>query len=78
MADKKAHRIAVLWRGDRSARHAATPQNSRFHRIFEELAALSIHAEPAIFAEEFADEVREQLMKVDGELVWVRVGRSDP
>ena len=75
MADKKARRIAVLWRGDRAARHAATPQNSRFHRIFEELAALSIHAEPAVFAEEFADEVP----RAAYESRWrARVGRSDP
>jgi hypothetical protein len=64
-------RLAVLWRGDREARRSATPQNNRFHRVFEELAALSIHAEPAVFDEDFADEVHEQLMKVDGVLVWV-------
>jgi hypothetical protein len=64
-------RIAVLWRGDREARRAATPQNNRYHRIFEELAALGIHAEPAVYDEAFADEVREQLLAVDGVLVWV-------
>src|SRR5207244_3097349 len=65
------HRIAVLWRGDREARQAATPQNNRYHRVFEELAALSIHAEPAVYADEVAEEVREQLLAVDGVLVWV-------
>jgi hypothetical protein len=30
----KRNRIAILWRGDREARRAATPQNNRFHRIF--------------------------------------------
>ena len=43
MANVKQRRIAVLWRGDREARRAATPQNNRYHRIFEELAALGIH-----------------------------------
>src|SRR5712671_2167047 len=71
MADTKPFKIAVLWRGDRAARHAATPQNNRYHRIFEELAALGIHAEPAIYDEAFADEVREQLLTNDGVLVWV-------
>jgi hypothetical protein len=42
MADVKSCRIAALWRGDRAARRAATPQNNRFHRVFEELAALGI------------------------------------
>src|SRR5882762_3458430 len=71
MADTKPYSIAVLWRGDREARLAATPQNNRYHRIFEELAALGIHAEPAIYDEELADEVRAQLLAVDGVLVWV-------
>ena len=64
-------RVAIVWRGDREARRSATPQNNRFHRVFEELAARGIDAEPAVFDELFADEVREQLMTVDGVLVWV-------
>ena len=71
MMDRSNFKIAILWRGDREARHAATPQNNRYHRIFEELAALGIAAEPAVFDEEFVDEVREQLLAADGVLVWV-------
>jgi len=71
MADTKSYKIAVLWRGDREARQAATPQNNRYYRIFEELAALGIHAEPAVYDEAFADQVREQLLTADGVLVWV-------
>jgi hypothetical protein len=71
MADTKSYRIAVLWRGDREARRAATPQNSRYHSVFEELTSLGIHAEPAVYAEDMAEEVREQLLAVDGVLVWV-------
>ena len=66
-----SYRVAVVWRGDRETRQAATPQNNRYHRIFEELAALGITAEPAVFDEEFAAEVREQLLKADAVLVWV-------
>src|SRR5690242_6181201 len=66
-----APRIAILWRGDREARRNATPANNRFHRVFEELAAIGIDAEPAVYDEEFAEEVREQLLGVDGVLVWV-------
>ena len=69
--DPKPYKIAILWRGDAAARQAATPQNNRFHRIFEELAAVGIDAEPAVYDEEFADEVREQLLTTDGALVWV-------
>ena len=64
-------RIAILWRGDREARRTASAQNNRYHRSFEELSGLGIHAEPAVYDEEFADEVCEQLLKVDGVLVWV-------
>jgi hypothetical protein len=65
------HTVVILWRGDAAARQDATPQNNRFYRIFEELAAVGIHAEPAVYDEEFADEVREQLLAADGVLVWV-------
>ena len=71
MAAGKPFRIAIVWRGDGAARRTATPQNNRYHRIFEELAALGIEAEPAVFDEDFAGEVREQLLAVDGVLVWV-------
>ncbi len=69
--DVKPYRVAVLWRGDAEAKRTATPQNNRFHRIFTELAALGIHPEPAVYADDIVDEVREQLIAVDGVLVWV-------
>jgi hypothetical protein len=71
MTDVKPYRVAVLWRGDREARRAATPQNNRFHRVFEELAALGIDTEPAVYDDDIADEVHDQLLAVDGVLVWV-------
>jgi hypothetical protein len=64
-------KIAILWRGDAEARRTATPQNNRFHRVFQELAAIGIDPEPAVYDEEFAAEVRRQLLTVDGVLVWV-------
>jgi len=66
--DPKPFKIAILWRGDTEARRAATPHNNRFYRIFEELADLGIKAEPAVYDEAFADEVREQLLSADGGL----------
>src|SRR6516165_8717518 len=67
----KRYKIAILWRGDRAARAAATPHNNRYHPIFAELQGLGIDAEPAVYAEDLLDEVRAQLMKVQGVLVWV-------
>jgi hypothetical protein len=71
MTKQKRYRVAILWRGDHEARRTATPQNNRFHCIFEELTALDIHAEPAVYADDIVDEVRQQLLAVDGVLVWV-------
>ncbi len=65
------HRIGILWRGDRDARVKATTKNTRLVRIFEALEAEGIRAEPVVYAEEFGDEVRTQLLGLDGVLVWV-------
>jgi Domain of unknown function (DUF6815) len=64
-------KLALLWRGDREARRQATADNNRWHQIFAALKALGIQAEPAVYCEEVTEEVRDQLLKVDGVLVWV-------
>lgn len=66
-----ARTVAILWRGDAAARRDATPQNSRFVRVFEALAASGIEARPIVYDEEFADVARDELLAVDGVLVWV-------
>jgi hypothetical protein len=71
------HKIAIVWRGDPAARAAATPQNNRYHRIFSELQALGIEAEPAVYCEEMQDDLYAQLMRVDGVLVWVNPLEGD-
>lgn len=63
--------IAILWRGDDTARREASPHNNRFVRVFEALAASGIAAGPVVYDETFADRVRDQLLRVDGVLVWV-------
>lgn len=63
--------VAILCRGDATARRDATPQNSRFVRVFEALAAAGIEARPVVYDETFADAVRDELLAVDGVLVWV-------
>jgi hypothetical protein len=71
LAAGETGRVALLWRGDRQARRNATPHNNRLSQVFEALASLGIHAESAVYADDMAAEVREQLLKVDGVLVWV-------
>ena len=72
-----SNNVAILWRGDAAARAEATPQNNRFHKIFAALEAHGINAEPAVYCEEMHDEVRAQLMKADGVLVWVNPLQGD-
>jgi hypothetical protein len=73
MDTKSPHRysVAIVSRGDAGMRRDATAQNSRFVRVFETLASAGISAQPAIYDESFADAVRDQLLAVDGVLVWV-------
>ena len=66
-----AGKLALLWRGDLETRRQATPDNNRWQRIFAALAVLNVQAEPAVYCEEAAGEVRDQLLAVDGVLVWV-------
>jgi len=68
---ESAPRLAILSPGDREARRKATGENSRFADLFAAFAARGIQVEPAIYRDDFCDEVREQLMRVDGVLVWV-------
>jgi hypothetical protein len=71
MTSNEVGKVALLWRGDRETRSQATAQNNRRHRVFEALAALGIQAEPAVYADDTVDEVRDQLLKLHGVLVWV-------
>jgi hypothetical protein len=72
-----SNKVVILWRGDAATRAEATPQNNRFHKIFTALQARGIEAEPAVYCEEMHDEVRAQLMKADGILVWVNPLQGD-
>jgi hypothetical protein len=46
-------------------------EKSRFPGVIGALARLGVAAEPAVYHDDFRDEVREQLLTVDGVLVWV-------
>ena len=63
-------RLAILVPGDRAARDRADPAASRFANLFAAFAATEVHAELAVYHDDFADEVRRQLLDVHGVLVW--------
>src|SRR5205085_9405622 len=64
-------RVAILWRGDETARRDVAPDTSRFKAVFAALAELGIDAEPVIYEDDVRDAVRAQLAALDGVLVWV-------
>jgi hypothetical protein len=71
MTDEYRGKVAILYPGDHEVRRNATPENNRFAQIFQALSNLKIYAEPAVYHDEFCEEVRQQLMLVDVVLVWM-------
>lgn len=63
-------RLAILYPGDRAARDRADPAESRFLRVFDAFASAGVAIEPAIYHDDFHDEVLQQLLQVHGVLVW--------
>jgi len=67
----QAVRIGVLWRGDRQA-VAPLPRADRgLGPVYEAFAGLPVVMQPVPDADDAVDEVREQLLGLDGVLVWV-------
>ena len=62
--------IALLYPGDRAARDRSDPAQSRFAALFDAFAAAAVTARPAVYHDDFSDEVREQLLGVEAVLVW--------
>ena len=70
-------KVALVWHGDRDARTTATLEKHRFSGVARALHAIGIEAQPAVYNDAFAVEVREQLLGVDGALVWVNPTEQD-
>jgi Domain of unknown function (DUF6815) len=70
MAEDGGGRVAILYPGDCETRKNATAENNRFADLFRAFDEKGIPAEPAVYHDDFADEVRDQLLRVDGVLVW--------
>lgn len=70
MTAPRVPKVALLYPGARAARDRADAAASRFVALFEALAAAGVSAEPAVWHDDFADEVRHQLCAVELVLVW--------
>lgn len=62
--------VALLYPGDRGARDRNDPAESRLGALFDAFDAAGISAQPAVYHDDFADEVGAQLRQVDAVLVW--------
>jgi hypothetical protein len=71
MGRQETGTVAVVFRGDAELRATATPDNTRLATIFAALIELGLSAEPVVYGDAWAMEVRAQLLAVDGVLVWV-------
>lgn len=71
MTDKSHGSVAIVYPGDREIRENATTDNNRLAQVFQALAGVGLHAEPAVYHDDYCEEVRRQLMKQDAVLVWM-------
>ena len=62
--------VALLYPGDRAMRDRADPAESRFAALFSALAERGLRVQPAVYHDDFADEVQTQLSTLDAVLVW--------
>ena len=62
--------VALLYPGDRALRDRSDPAESRFAALFAAFAEAGVRAVPAVWHDDFADEVAAQLRQVDAVLVW--------
>ncbi len=70
MTDMRRPKVAILFPGDAYTRQTATAENNRFSEVFKSLKDVAIDPEAAVYNDDFCAEVKEQLLKLDGVLVW--------
>lgn len=63
--------VGLVWRGKPASRGTAIAETSRLYPIARALQALGVAVQPVVYSEEIADQVRDQLLRYDGVLVWV-------
>src|SRR4030095_12073476 len=62
--------VALLYPGDRAMRDRADPAESRFAALFDAFAAANLQVAPAVYHDDFAEEVERQLLGVNVVLAW--------
>src|SRR5215510_485970 len=65
------YRVAIVFPADPERRHETRLEDSRFARTAAALAEKGIEVEAAPYVSDAVEQLREQLMRVDGVLVWI-------
>jgi hypothetical protein len=68
---KRTCRVAIVFPADAERRRNTRLEDSRFYRVAAALADKGIDVEGAPYVEDGVEELRAQLMSVDGVLVWI-------
>jgi hypothetical protein len=63
--------LAIVYPGDSEVRRLATAENNRHAALFAAFAARGVQARPAVYNRAQANDLRDQLLPLDGVLVWV-------
>jgi hypothetical protein len=63
-----APRVGLLWRREWDPPSSAQP---KLQGVFDAFRELGVEAEPVIYSDDAVEAVREQLLRLDGALVWV-------
>jgi len=64
-------KIGLLWRGNRADDPYANPRAKGLMPLMAAIRRLNVAAEPVVYQDDALDRVREQLLGLDGVLVWV-------
>ncbi len=65
------YKVALLWAGEPSTQQEIPLAATRLARVADALGQIGLEVESAVYADESANEVYNQLSRVDGVLVWV-------
>ncbi len=74
---QRRYRVAIVFAGDPSTRATLELEDTRFGNIARALRGAGLDVEAAVYADDVADELHAQLLRVDGVLVWVDPIRTD-
>jgi hypothetical protein len=66
-------RVGLLWRRewDPPQARAEIAATCKLHGVFAAFARLGVAAEPVVYADDAVDDIRNQVLELDGVLVWV-------